>query len=73
MLYLGIPHGSIVKNLPASAGNIGLTPGLCHRVRVGKEFPDMRQNGREIKFIRVGDSVRKSGPLKEEPTLNRGP
>ena len=72
MLYLGIPRGSIVKNLPASAGNIGLTPGLCRRVRVGKEFPDMRQNGREIKFIRVGDSVRKSGLLKEEPTLNRG-
>ena len=24
------------------------------RVQVGKEFPDMRQNEREIKFIRVG-------------------
>ena len=40
---------------------------------VGKEFPDMRQNEREIKFIRVGDAVRTAGQLKGEPTLNRGP
>ena len=42
-------------------------------VRVGKEFPDMRQNEKEIKFIRVGDVVRTAGQLKGEPTLNRGP
>ena len=42
-------------------------------VRVGKEFPDMRQNEREIKFIRVGDAVRTEGQLKGELTLNRGP
>ena len=41
--------------------------------RVGKEFPDMRQNEREIKLIRVGDTVRTVGQLKGEPTLNRGP
>ena len=40
---------------------------------VGKEFPDMRQNEKEIKFIRVGDVVRTVGQLKGEPTLNRGP
>ena len=40
---------------------------------VGKEFPDMRQNEREIKFIRVGDTIRKAGQLKGEVTLNRGP
>ena len=40
---------------------------------VGKEFPDMRQNKREIKFIRVGDAVRTAGQLRGEPTLNRGP
>ena len=34
---------------------------------VGKEFPDMRQNEREIKFIRVGDTVRTMGQLKGEP------
>jgi len=34
------------------------------RVWVGKEFPDMRQNKREIKFIRVGDAVRTAGQLK---------
>ena len=38
-------------------------------VRVGKEFPDMRQNAREIKFIRVGDAVRTASQLKGEPTL----
>ena len=40
---------------------------------VGKEFTDMRQNEREITFIRVGDTVRTVGQLKGEPTLNRGP
>ena len=40
---------------------------------VGKEFPDMRQNKRRIKFIGVGDTVRTGGQLKGEPTLNRGP
>ena len=33
-------------------------------VRVGKEFPDMRQNEKEIKFIRMGDTVRTVGQLK---------
>ena len=42
-------------------------------VRVGKEFPDIRQNERELKFIRVGDTVRTAGQLKGEPALNRGP
>ena len=41
--------------------------------RVGKEFPDMGPNEREIKFIRVGDAVRTVGQLKRELTLNRGP
>ena len=42
-------------------------------VWVGKEFPDMRQNERKIKFIRVGDTVRTVGQLKGELMLNRGP
>ena len=33
----------------------------------------MRQNEREIKFIRVGDTVRTVGQLKGEPMLNKGP
>ena len=41
--------------------------------QVGKEFLDMKQNEREIKFIRVGDTVRRAGQLKGEATLNRGP
>ena len=36
-------------------------------MRVGKEFPGMRQNERRIEFIRVGDAVRRVGWLKEEP------
>ena len=43
------------------------------QARVGKEFPDMRQNEREIKFIRIGEAVRTAGQLKGELTLNRGP
>ena len=42
------------------------------RVRIGKEFSYMRQNEREIKFIRVGDAVRTAGQLKGELTLNGG-
>ena len=40
---------------------LGLDPG---------KFPDMRQNERRIKFIRVGDTVRTAGQLKGDPTLN---
>ena len=39
---------------------------------IGKEFPDMRQNERRIKFIRVGDAVRTVDQLKGELMLNRG-
>ena len=42
-------------------------------VWVGKEFPDMRQNERRIKFIRARDAVRTVGQLKGELILNRGP
>ena len=42
-------------------------------VLVRKEFPVMRQNEREIKIIRVGDTIRTTGQLKGEPTLNMGP
>ena len=47
--------------------------GVVVRLRAGKEFPDTRQNEREIKFIRVGDAVRTANQLKGELTLNRGP
>ena len=43
------------------------------REQVGKEFPDMRQDEKRIKFIRVGDTVRTAGQLKGELVLNRGP
>ena len=36
------------------------------------EFPDMRQNEREINFIRVGDAFRTVGQLKGERTLKQG-
>ena len=37
-------------------------------VRVGKEFPDMRQKEGRIEFIRVRDAVRIAGLLKGEST-----
>ena len=43
------------------------------RVQFGKELPDMRQNEKRIKFIRVGDAVRIADQLKGEVTLNRHP
>ena len=52
---------------------IWATRNVVVRAQVGKEFPDMRQSEREIKFIRVGDTVRTVGQLKGEPMLNKGP
>ena len=49
------------------------TKNLMVQVQVGKEFPDMRQNEMEIKFIRVGDIVRTVGQLKGEWMLSGGP
>ena len=49
------------------------TKNVVVRALVGKEFPDMRQNEKEIKFIRIGDSVTTERQLKGELTLNRGP
>ena len=40
---------------------------------VGKEFPGMKQNEWEIKFIIMGDTVRTAGQLKGEPMLNGDP
>ena len=43
------------------------------QAQAGKEFPDIRQKEREIKFIRMGEAIRTAGQLKGEPTLNRAP
>ena len=40
------------------------------QAQVEKEFLNMRQNEREIWFIRVGDAVRTAGQLKGESMLN---
>ena len=37
-------------------------------VQVGTEFPDMRQNERRVKFVRVGDTGGKAGRLKGKLT-----
>ena len=39
---------------------------------IGKEFPDMRQNERRIKFNRVGDAVRTADQLKGQPNSFTG-
>ena len=36
-------------------------------VRAGKEFPDMKQNERRIKFIRVGDAISLLAQGRVEP------
>ena len=59
---------------PATSTTTRRTGGLGSvvvRAQVGKEFPDVRQNEREIKLIRVGDAVRAAGQLEGEPTLDR--
>ena len=58
---------------PLSVSKSGSLSNVVVRVQVGQEFLDMRQNKREIKFIRMGDAVRTVGQLKGEPMLNRGP
>ena len=37
-------------------------------LQVGEEFPDMKQNKRKIKFIRVEDTVRTADWFKGELT-----
>ena len=51
---------------------MALVVNVTVHARVGKEFPDMRQNERRTQFIRVGDAVRTAGRLKGESSLNRG-
>ena len=41
-------------------------------LQVGEEFPDMRQNKRRIKFIRVGDTIRTADWFKRELTSYAG-
>ena len=36
---LGVPGGSVVENLPASAGDVGLTPGLGRSPGEGEGYP----------------------------------
>jgi len=40
---------------------------------IRKEFPEMRQNEKEIKFTKVRDAIRTVGQLKGELMLSRGP
>ena len=65
---------SSVEVLPCGSGMraISREKNVVVRVRVEKEFLDMRPNEREIKFIWVGHAVRTVGQLTGEPTLNRG-
>ena len=43
---------------------VQVTKNVMVQAWVGREFPDMRQNEKEIKFIRMGDTVRTVGQLK---------
>ena len=39
MVYRGFPGGSVVKNLPAKAGDLGLIPGLGRGPGEGNDNP----------------------------------
>ena len=56
------PYGVGGESGPLSVSKSGSLSNVVVRVQVGKEFLDMRQNKREIKFIRVGDAV--NGPAQ---------
>ena len=53
MLTIGFPHGSVVKNLPAIAGDAGSIPGLGRSHGEG--------NGNLLQYCCLGN------PWKEEP------
>ena len=37
MMHVGFPYGSVVKNLPANAGDVGLIPGSGRCPGEGKD------------------------------------
>ena len=39
MMHVGFPYGSVVKNLPANAGDVGLIPGSGRSSGVGNGNP----------------------------------
>ena len=55
-------HAVFAPELPGKPNTllfkVGFPLYVVVRAQVGKEFPDMRQNGRAIKFLRMGDAVR---------------
>ena len=53
MMYKGFPSGSVVKNLPVKAGNMGLIPGLGRSPGGG--------NGNPLQYSCIGN------PWTEEP------
>ena len=52
MKYLGFPGGSVVKNLPANSGDMGLIPGLGRSP--GEE------NGNPIQYSCLGNPIKRS-------------
>ena len=51
MIYVGLPSGSVVKNLPVNAGDVGSIPGL------GK-FPG-KGNGHPLQYSCLGNPMDK--------------
>ena len=51
MIYMGLPGGSVVKNLPVNAGDMGSIPGL------GK-FPG-KGNGNPLQYSCLGNPMDK--------------
>ena len=69
------PSGRSHTNFLVLCGRILKVPGaliVMAHLQVGEEFPDMRQNKRRIKFIRVGDTIRTADWFKRELTSYAG-
>ena len=73
ILFLWKVNGKLYIVVVLGLCPVWATKNVVVREWIGKEFPNMRQNEREIKFIRVGDTVRTAGQLNREPMLSKGP
>ena len=63
-----LPYALVITSLLCTSPTLPLSckqvdPRVLVCAWVGKEFPDMRQNDRRIKFLRVGDTIRTEGRL----------
>ena len=67
---MGFKSNPITHKYFSKPSEISVGQTVVVQAQVEKEFLNMRQNEREIWFIRIGDAIRTAGQLKGESTLN---